>query len=774
MRRNVRLGGFAAAVSVIALVTPLMAMNSAQASIPKADLKIVKTVASHGPTIDVDPRLSETLERGNVAWEPTGAHLTATPPTATQCQTIPNYCLNEIPKVQIGEYVDTSTSLSDVVNAPAGPFSIPKLGITPTPNIPSGFVNMSLIVDLGNAQNTNFSYGSIKLVLLGGIGAGPTDVWTGTTLANGVLAPAFQMPVVNGVAAGTLQQWLTPFPDATVTAYGFSSQTPNVNQGIPPSVDLTINWIDFAGTRHDLARTTTFKPSISATPGDTVTYKLVVTNGSSADTKTATGVRIADVLPPEFTYVPGTLNSPSWPCAFTVNVLACSSITMARNDTRTITFDATLDDTITTAGLPAVAGHPVDVQHQTTATDLPAAATKTVTTMCPTGYLATDGGLLVGSIGQGADYSDIVINSSMPVTVAGVSGWRVQATNLGGAQAQGKATVTCLDSTVGTSSGHTHDLSFTNPAMRQLIAVNDNQGVSPRLVFRTCPAGYTPYAPAFDITDGVAVIRESYAVDNTWFWTVDFSDGTNASFGVSCLSPQTNATDGHRADLTIATPDDTIAVAPETVADGPEPCPDAASAIVGGYGSNDPDILPLGMDPLGDHYTLRFYNSDWDSSHNADIQVTCIGTTTTDELPYQHIVNTAYLMATTKDRDYTDNSSSADVAVNSNDDGTPTRPSGVTLASLAAPRVLNGNNKPTAITLSMLCNTAPACSFTVKGLVDGDVVATKTTSIVQSITPRSVNVPTTSLGKNLAFGDDVVIKIKTTKGTSTYTVGLTS
>ena len=72
---------------------------------------------------------------------------------------------------------------------------------------------MSLIVDLGNAQNTNFSDGSIKLVLLGGIGAGPTDVWTATTLTNGVLPPAFQMPVVNGIAAGTLQQWLTLFPD---------------------------------------------------------------------------------------------------------------------------------------------------------------------------------------------------------------------------------------------------------------------------------------------------------------------------------------------------------------------------------------------------------------------------------------------------------------------------------------------------------------------------------------------------------------------------------
>ena len=66
-----------------------------------------------------------------------------------------------------------------------------------------------------------------------------------------------------------------------MTAYGFTSQTPNVNQGIPPLVDLTINWIDFAGTRHDLTRTTTFKPSIDAAPGDTVTYKVVVTNGSN-------------------------------------------------------------------------------------------------------------------------------------------------------------------------------------------------------------------------------------------------------------------------------------------------------------------------------------------------------------------------------------------------------------------------------------------------------------------------------------------------------------
>ncbi|MEP9363861.1 hypothetical protein ABLE68_12915 [Nocardioides sp. CN2-186] len=783
-----RVGGLAAAVGAAALVLPLLAVNPAQASIPKADLTIVKTVASHGPTIDLDPRLSDTLDRGNVAWEQTGAHLTTTPPYAdlAQCgqsQAATQYCISEFPKMQIGEYVDTSTRLEDVIasatppqNGPQNPFALPRLNVAAPPGgVGSGPVNMVYIVDLGKAPAfPTADFGSIKLVLP--VGQGTLDTpWVGMTLANGTL-PAGPWPASNGGPQGTakLADWLTVFPDATVTAFGFA--TPPVPQfQAPTPTNLIITSIDFNGVHYDLSRTNVFKPSVSAEPGETVTYRIVVTNGSSVDTKTAGGVQVADALPAQFTYAAGTLSSPNWPCAFTGNVLSCSGITISAGSSRTITFDATLDDTLSTADLPASPGHAVGVQHRSTSVDLPSTQTKTITTMCPTGYLATDGGLLISSIGQGGDYSDVVISSSQPVTVSGVAGWRVQASNLGGGFAQGKATVTCLASTVGSSASHTHALLGTHPAMKRLIAVNDFGPISPRRVSRSCPTGYTPYAPAFDVSDGVAVMRESYAVDNTWYWTVDYSDDTNAWFGISCLAPQTTTTDGHQATLTVATPDDTISVAPETVADGPEPCPDNSNAIVGGYGSDDNDILPLGMDPLGDSYLLRFYNADWDSAHHADIQVTCISATTGDEPAYQHVVNTAYLTSTTKDRSYADNSSSADVAVTSNGNGTPTKPSGVTLSTLAAQRTTNSSNKATAIVLQMLCSTAPSCSFTVKGLVGSTVVATKTTSIPQNlITPKSVTVPTTGAGKGLAFGDNVTVQIKTSKGTTQYVVGIVS
>ena len=287
---------------------------------------------------------------------------------------------------------------------------------------------------------------------------------------------------------------------------------------------------------------------------------------------------------------------------------------------------------------------------------------------------------------------------------------------------------------------------------------------------RSCPSGYTPYAPQLETTSGVAVVRESYAIDNTWYWFVDHTDGTDASFGISCLAPRTLSASGHTAQLVISVPDDTISVGSEAQTEGVMACPRDSSAIVGGYGGYTSRVRSLGAEPRGDSYMFRFYNED-DTAQKADIQVTCVGALTANEPTYKDVINTAYATTTTKDRDTSDNSSSANVAVSG--DPAPTQPSGVILNQLTATRTLNGNNRTTALTLDMRCTRTKQCNFTVKAFSGNTLVASTTTSIL-ALTTKNVVVPTTNAGKTLTFGDNVVVKIKTTAGTTQYAVGIVS
>ena len=74
------------------------------------------------------------------------------------------------------------------------------------------------------------------------------------------------------------------------------------------------------------------------------------------------------------------------------------------------------------------------------------------------------------------------------------------------------------------------------------------------------------------------------------------------------------------------------------------------------------------------------------------------------------------------------------------------------------------------VTIGMTC-TSP-CSFTIKVLQGGTVVAKATKSLSGSPDPRFVKVPTTKAGKDLDDGDVVTVKIKTSIGTTSTTVTL--
>lgn len=747
------------AVGVAALVAPLVVTaSSAQALlIPKAELSIVKTVAGGEPMLDFDSARSDTGDNGHLQWVEEGLRL-YTEKDADSCVSIGCNLGAEAAQMRIAEYVKTDVSMPAVGSAQQEPLFEPQAPFTFLPEY-------HLLIDLGSDGNPDIE-------LINPVGG--AAFWYGWTIA-GVPAP-YNALAGNTTNVGTLDQWVAVqgMSQATVVAFGIEVAPPLTPPAAP--VDVTIKVIHLAGMQYSLARV--YRSGVSAAPGETVTYKLQIANGNSVNSKAAQGVQVADVLPPDMTYVPGSLvtstsntpgswgNPSSWPCEFNTNMLTCAATTFAKGQTRYVRFDATLDDSISTAGLPQTEGHWVDVQHNDNASTLGIGQTKTITATCPVDYMATDGGLLLDQAGSSAD---IVIESSKVTSVSGAAAWAVKATNLGYAAVDVTAEVTCLAVEVGSSGGHTHLLDAVTMPMQLGTSAGDNAQESQE-VQRSCPTGWTPYAPEFEVASGIAVVRESYAVDNTWYWYVKHSDGTASSYGISCLAPRTYADGGHSADLAITTPDDTITIASETQTEGIMACPADSNAIVGGYGGYSNDVFTLGAEPRGDRYMFRFYNADWAQARKADIQVTCIGSMTIDEPTYKDVINTAYVTTTTKDRDYSDNDSSATVAVTGNP--VAGEPSGVTVNPLTATRT-RANNKTTALTLNMQCTKTKPCNFTVKAYSGSNLVATKTTSLT-ALANKPVTIPTTGLGKNLAFGDNLVVKIKTTAGTTTYNVGIVS
>jgi uncharacterized repeat protein (TIGR01451 family) len=740
MRKKLHWGGLAAVVGATTLVMPLLAMDSAQAVIPKADISITKTVASLKDPVVFD--YSDTKSKGHHEWQSNGLHIWTEGTSGDD---------------KVAGYTPTSTPLSDV-GEPGLNFAASY--VPPGPSFVPYIPGFQLVVDFDND-------GTPDGILVGeptapGYG---NDWWLSNGSAQFVKDAA---PSHSGgfgsTNHGTLDQWrgVALFANAKVLAWGFS-----LGSGVHG--DGVITGVTFAGAHYDFARD--YESSLEAQPGETLEYKLTVTN---AGAKPAANVKVTDALPAELTAVSGSLVGGGPDCGFNTagKAFSCTLASLGSGASVTYTFKATLDDTISTAGMPTPEGHWVDVQKQETFADIPAGTDHgEYFAYCPVGYIATDGSLLLDAVDQGGEYSDVVVDASQVSTRDdGAEGWRIKASNLGDYRAQGKVHVTCLKSTVNTSGGHTHALDFGTPSGENHAIKVGNGAVTGHDFTYTCPSGFTPFAPVYEVVSGVVTVRESWAEDNVWHFLVDHDEGTNAYFWVSCLAPKTASSNGHQATLALTTLDDTISVGPEQRREGVMQCPNGGNGIVGGYAGYDASVLSLGKQPRGNNYMFRFYNEDWDRAWNADIQVTCVGVRTTDEPTYYHVVNTAYVTTTTKDRSADDNASSADVAVHGDPLAPPAGP--MTIDSDVT-RLLNVNGKVKALQVTLTCTKTTTCSFTVKVYDGSTVVASKTASIAAGNT-KTVAVPTTSAGKNLAEGKMLKAKAKTTGGTTTQDVNITA
>lgn len=726
MHSRLRIGGLAAVVSATTLVLPFVAIQAAQAA-TGADLSITKTVTSAEPPVTFVPEFTDLRYGASTTFGPAGLTVRTTGALDKAAQ----YWAQSGP---IPSSASMSWTQNEGLQMPGMQIIFDLDGI-----LGNGIGDWNILVNVPSDNGSNWwltqsSSDAAKLL---------------TPSCHGHLPPCDG--VVNGYPwYGSLPDWVALLgSSAKVYAVGVSlgSGATGVNSGV-------ISEMTYGSTHYDFTRH--YQSSIQTAPGDTVEYKITIANDGDA---LADEIKITDLLPSDLTYVDGSLSRPDW-CSVTGRTLTCTGGILPPGVSSNVYLQAKISDSVSSAGLPSTIGHIVDVQKQEVFADLPAGQTKTYNVFCPTSYVPTDGGLLLDAVDQGGDYSDIVIAKSKPTLQSGIKGWTVTASNLGEERGQGKVKVTCLDETIGSSNGHTHTIDVTDSTAGGAISAfsNDTNG---ELVTVSCPAGYTPIAPEHTVTSGIAVIRSSYAVNNTWKWMVDHEQGTAATFDVDCLAPETASTNGHTATLPLTTQLDTISVGPESRDEGIEQCGSNANAITGGYAGQDASVLSLGKEQRGNNYMFRFYNQDWSQAWNADIQVTCVGVRTADEPQYYHITNTA----TVTSPDAPTRSSSADIAIV----GDPVQPAaGVVVGP-------NGNRTGTdgaikKVGLRFTCTAA--CSFTVKVLKGGKVVAKATKSLAASPNPRWVYVPTTSAGRNLSDGDVVTARVKTSTATTATSVTL--
>ena len=185
-----------------------------------------------------DKSLSDTRATGHYEVQGTGLHIYTEGATSTD---------------KVAEYVATTNALASVGE--------PKLNFTNTTS--AGVPGFQLVVDFDNN-------GTADGILVGEPGFYGNDWWLSNGSAKFVkdAAPS-HTGGFGSVNHGTLDQWRTAFPTATVRAFGFS-----LGSGVKG--DGVLNSIDFAGTNYTFAMSVVLKNKAECKNGGWATSDIPV------------------------------------------------------------------------------------------------------------------------------------------------------------------------------------------------------------------------------------------------------------------------------------------------------------------------------------------------------------------------------------------------------------------------------------------------------------------------------------------------------------------
>ncbi len=587
-------------------------------------------VANAGPSDADNVVVTDTLPPGLTFASATGATCSASGATVT-CNLGTLVAADPVTAIQITADVDPSVT-GTVTNAATATSTTPDPNPADNADTSSSVTSPAADLDVSKVDLADPVLAGAQIAYqISGRNSGPstaTNVAVVDTLPVGVSFASASLTIGSGscgVAAGVITCSLGTLapgaifaidvlvdvdpsvPDATVltNAVAISSTTPD-----PTSANNSDTEDTTVGTSADVG-VTKVAAFPAATPGQNVSYQLVVTNVGPSD---ALGVVITDALPTGLTNVVVTGAT----CAGTTT-LVCPLGTLAPGAAVPITVTADID--------PALVGNLVNSVTVTTTTPDPNPANDTATTAIPL-----------------APAADLSIVKTGPATV--IAGQLM--------------TYTLLITNAGPSDALNAVVSDTLPAGVSLVSATVGSGsgacIGTSCVFPTIPAGTN--ATVVVIVDVASSVVDATALVNT--------------ASVTSVTPDPDTADN--TDTAVAQVD-TEADVSIVKSVGPDPfvpgTPVTYTLTVQNAGPSDALAVVVG-DPVPTGLTITSANSSAGSCSFDVAAVTCslgtladgglvtitIGATTGPSL-VNPVVNTATVISTTTDPDPTDNSSTA-------------------------------------------------------------------------------------------------------------------
>lgn len=457
-----------------------------------------------------------------------------------------------------------------------------------------------------------------------------------------------------------------------------------------------------------LAITKSVEPARAA-PGDTVTYRITVSNpGPAAD---ARDVVITDALPAGVTVV----SVDDRDCAVSGSDVRCALGTLVADDTRTVVVRATVDPV---ARATSDASHQVDVTKAESHLGAPAATTVTATASCPTGYLATDGSVRLDAVDQGTGtFADAVVLASG--ATADGRGWAGTVRNTATGQIQGKVTVVCLSQRTTSGESHQHPVAVAGP-----VSDARTLGAGTWDIDLACGDDTVAVAPSYSFAAGEGVVRAAVRNGSGWRFTVDVPDSARVETSLRCLSTSLGVAQGHHHDLPLRQVSDTVSVPPGATTQLQLTCGDLEKGIVASYDLDD-GLVSLGNDPQPKIRVFRFDNPT-SAALTARVGLLCLGTATGPESVLREVTNTASVSTSSPDRSTSDDVSSATFRISGADARAPISAAAVaTVAAKGAARVEVSISSDVRRTATVTLRTQRRAA----GLRAGTVVARGTTTL---------------------------------------------
>lgn len=507
-------------------------------------------------------------------------------------------------------------------------------------------------------------------------------------------------PCVSTLAVGATTDCplLAPLPTHTVTADDVDNGSVDnaaTATGVPPqgppvtsTGHATIPTVSPGNANLSIEKSV---DASQAGPGDVVTYWLRVLNTGDAE---ADDVTVTDHLPSGTTFV-----SASAPCTNVAQTVTCSFGTVADGDDRTVTIRARVNGT---SGLGTDSQqHQLDYTKIESHLALFDHQTGSATTMCPTGYVATDGSVRLDHVDQGVGtFADAVVLLSAPTTDG--RGWTGTVRNDTTGQVQAKVNVVCASERTVSGENHSHPLIVTGP-----VSTNQSLVSGRNIVDLTCAPGSYAITPGFAFTSGEGVVS-TRRTPAGWRFLVDVAGTAQATFSVRCLSVTLGSANGHTHDLAFTELSDTVSVPAGQIVERQLTCPVGYKGIVS-WATMEPGLLSLGTDPRPITRVFRFYNPTG-SDLSAEFGLLCVAIRTGNgsNVPGGTITNTASVTTTSPESSTSDNSDSASFQVNS--------VGGLVLAPVAS---ISGSGSRISVAITSLTTRGATARLLATGKVKG-------------------------------------------------------